>query len=330
MSFRVGVIEDGGWFYPDPYIGCLKSVEDAEVPAICFMADDAKMKSSNYGTAREHFVNDLGLKPYEEIGQMIAGEKLDGVILFGEYGKKADHIEAAAEHGVKIFTTKPPASSREQMDRIVRAGAKADITIPEHSRHFPLFVKAHDIIGNGELGNVLTCRVLHDHGCLGEDETDPAHWYLREENGGPEVSLAWYTAGLMLWIVDSTPERAFAEYGNFKTSWYPHMDNGMATVRFANGCIGSMSIHFSTEWPFPKSELAVVCSEGALSLAIDENGASNLTVYRKDGPETFAADYEDSIWPEMVAWVSSGKGGASSSLTPADASGILDLCRAWK
>ena len=333
MALKVGVIEDGRMYYPTPYITALKKIEDVDVCAICFMASEEKMRISNYGTGRDHFINDLGLKPYEDIELMIKEQELDAAILFGEYSKKADHIEVAARGGVSIFTTKPPATSKDQMRRIIEAGKRNNvaISIPEHSVYYPLAQKAKDLVAAGEIGNIVTCRALHQHGKMDENESDPAHWYRTVENGGPEVSLGWYTAGALLRMVDSEAERVYAEYGNFMTGWSPHMDNGTATVRFANGCIGSMSIHFSTGWPYPAAEIAAVGTEGSLTFRVTDAMVSELTLYKPSGVTVETAEHCDSIDSEMDAWVKScGDGRVRGNLTPEQAADVLNLCLSWK
>jgi predicted dehydrogenase len=92
-----------------------------------------------------------------------------------------------------------------------------------------------------------------------------------------------------------------------------------------------MSIHFSTDWPYPKTEIALVGTKGGITFRVTDTMASELTLFKSTGVEVESAEYSDSIEPEMEAWVKSCLGGTiQPNLTPREASGVLDLCLAWK
>ncbi len=332
MALKVGMVDFGGWFYPMCYTQMLASIDGVDVVAGAFLCDDETMATANYGTVRQSFVDELVIAPYDDIRTMVETEKLDAVIMFGEYGRKADHIETAAACGVHVYTTKPPAVTNEQMQRIVQAGNThgVSITVPEHTRFNGGVRAVRDLLRAGEIGQLISARVLHQHGHLTEESMPVGHWYRLPENGGPEVSLGWYCSGLLLWLVDSAPVRAYAEYDNYMTPVYPHMDNGKGTVRFANGVIGSMDVMFSTEVPYPSTEVELIGTEGNIVLRLFEAVRSEYTIYKADGQTTFRSTNSDSIYEEMASWVAALNGEGEFHMPAEEAAKILALCLAWK
>jgi predicted dehydrogenase len=332
MTLKIGMVDFGGWYYPLAYMKALAAMDDVDVVAGAFLSSDEFMKAANYGTGRQEIIDALAIPAYDSIEAMAAAHELDGIILFGEYGRKADHIETAATLGAGLFTTKPPATTMEQMQRIIAASKthNVPITVPEHTRFHSLIGKVRDRVRNGEIGQLIAARVLHQHGCLDEASMPAGHWYRLVENGGPEISLGWYCAGLLLWLVGSAPVRAFAEYDNFATGFLPHMDNGKATVRFANGVIGSADIYFSTKVAYPTTEVELVGTEGNIHLRVWNMTRAEATVFTPAGQDQAAAEDKDSIIAEMQSWVAALRGEGEFIMPATEAAGILELCIAWK
>ncbi|MHC4563343.1 MAG: Gfo/Idh/MocA family protein [Planctomycetota bacterium] len=332
MALKIGMVDFGGWFYPLNYMNILAGMDDVNVVAGAFLADDDFMKTANYGTGRQEIVETLGIAAYDSIEAMAEAEDLDAMILFGEYGRKTDHIETAAACGVPLYTTKPPAVTMEQMNRIIAAGKthNVPITVPEHTRFNGAIRKVRDRVRNGEIGELIAARVLHQHGHLDAESMPEGHWYRLPENGGPEVSLGWYCSGLLHWLVDSPPVRAYAEYDNFASDCMPHMDNGKATVRFANGVIGSADIYFSNDVPYPSTEVELIGTTGNIHLRLWEAVRAEVTVFTADGPMTEESMENDATWEEMCSWVRALRGEGEFEMPAEEASSILELCLAWK
>jgi predicted dehydrogenase len=332
MVLKVGIVDFAGWVYPEVYMKVLKGLKDVKLVSASFMSSDEYMKKVNYGFGRNYYVKEFGVKAYVDIDEMIRKEGLDAVCMFGEYSKKADYIEIAAKNGVDIFTSKPPATTMNQMKRIVEAGQKngVSITIPEHARFNNMFREVYDKVRGGEIGKLLSARVVHQHGHPLWIASKPDHWYIKEKNGGPEISLCWYTAGLLEWFMDSEAVRVFAEYDNFATEGSPFMDNGKALVRFKNGSFGSMDIYWSVEWPFPRNMVELMGKIGTIILCENEFNWTEYTVYKKSSIITFRSKPDDSIKVEMKSWVKSCIEKTEPELSAEEAMKVLELCIAWK
>ena len=334
MPLKIGLIDDAGWFYPMVYAIALADVPDAQIVAGTFLATDKRMKLINRASGavgQQEFIDRFGLTTYDDVETMIRTEGLDAVILFGEYSKKANHIETAAACGVDIFTTKPPAVTMEQMQRIIDAGEThgVNITVPEHTRFNAAISEVHRLVTDGAIGPLVSARVLHQHGHLTPGIVSSDHWYANEYNGGPEISLGWYTAGLLRWFIPAEPLRAFAEYDNFDTPEMPFMDNGKGLVRFANGAIGSMDILFSTDCEYPTTELELIGRDANIFLRITAEG-TDYSIHRADDTEHVHHDPEEPIAEEMRQWVRATLDKTPPMMPAAEAAGILELCLAWK
>jgi predicted dehydrogenase len=328
---RIGLVDFGGWFYPPVYAEALAAVDGIDFAAGTFLVDDATMAMCTYGATRQTFVEKFGLTIYDDIATMIETEKLDAVAMFGAYGHKADRIVEAAACGVDIFVTKPPAATLEQMQRIVDAAKtnNVSITVPEHTRYNAVFADIHARVQAGAIGDLISARVLHQHGHLTPEVVSTDHWYALPQHGGPEVSLGWYCAGLLRWFVGSEPVRVFAEYDNYKTPHLPHMDNGKGTVRFESGVIGSMDILFSNSVPYPSTVLELIGQAGNITVRTNEQHVTEFWIYTDSGVETGSSQQPDSIPGEMQAWVGSLVDSTRAEMPAEEAMGILELCLAW-
>jgi len=202
--------------------------------------------------------------------------------------------------------------------------------VPEHTRFNGAIREVRDRVRNGEIGKLVCARVLHQHGHVQPEDMPPEHWYRKVENGGPEISLGWYCSGLLQWLVDSQPVRAFAEYDNYMTEWWPHMDNGKGLVRFADGAIGSMDVYFSTEVPYPTTEVELVGREGNIVLRVAETSWTEYSLYKASGVTTHRARQSDSIYEEMRSWVRALNGQGPFEMPAEEAAIVLELCVAWK
>jgi predicted dehydrogenase len=329
MSLRIGVVDYAGWFYPGAYMGILKALEDVELVAGTFLAPEDVMLAVN-GAGRDHYVETFGVTPYDDIDKMVRDEGLDAVCVFGEYSRKAELVETAARTGVHVFVTKPPAVTLDQMQRIVDCSRKCSgtITVPEHTRFNGMFRRAHESVRKGRLGNIVSARAVHQHGEI--TPLDKGHWYMEKKNGGPEISLAWYVAGLLRWFVPSEPVRASAVYSNLLNDWFPFMDNGQAVVAFADGAVGSAAIHFAIGWPYPHTEVDLIGTKGSMQLRLSETGWTECILYEQSGTTEWRNMEDDSIFRELTGWISALTAGKVPEMPPEEATGILSVCVAWQ
>jgi len=323
LTLKVGIINVEGWYFPQTFARILKDLPEVELVSVAHMdARDEDMKIYNAGYTKDRFAREFGVKLYRE-------EELEAVCVCGQYVRHADYVEMAAKNGVHVFIEKPMAVTMEDAGRIVEAGKKYGVIMAtgEMFRFSEALREARERIEKGEIGRPISARVMHQHGNM--FHLDPRHWYLNVANGGPELSLGWYTADLIGWFMGFDVTRVFAEYGNFRTKGSPYMDNGKALVRFKNGCIGSMDIYFSVEWPLPSAEVEVIGTEGSL-VATESAFGNHYTLYKKEGPITVQKAQRDREMEELRHWVNACINKTRPEIPAEDGRRITEIALAWR
>jgi len=332
LTLKVGIIGVAGWFYPQTYARILKRIGEVKLVSAAHLgASDDYIRITTPGYTKDSYAEEFEVKLYKDPEEMIEKEELAAVCICGEYRLKANYIEMAAETGVDIFVAKPPATTIEEMDRILEAERKNNvkISVADPGRFSNMFSEVHSRVEDSEIGELISMRVLHQHGKLA---INPDHWYLKEENGGPELSLGWYTASLLRWFINSEAIRVFAEYDNFATEGSPFMDNGKALVRFENGSVGSMDIYFSVEWPFKWMEVELMGTEGSI-IATESRFERHYSIYGNEGVTS-------SVWDppapleretnEIKDWIETCIDKTKPKFSVEEAKRVLKICLAWR
>jgi predicted dehydrogenase len=101
-------------------------------------------------------------------------------------------------------------------------------------------------IDAGEIGEVVAVRasIRHDRVPIEGIEANAEH---APDQAGAIYAMGYYTADALCWLADARPRRTFAEFDNVNTPYSAHSDIGTATVRFANGTQGTMTVTYSTD-----------------------------------------------------------------------------------
>jgi predicted dehydrogenase len=103
-----------------------------------------------------------GVAFYTDYKEMIAKEKLDGVVVSVP---NDDHLRIGtycADHGLHIFMEKPIASSVEDAEQIIEAAERNNVqlAVGHHRRFNPLMTAMKGILERGELGKLLGISVI--------------------------------------------------------------------------------------------------------------------------------------------------------------------------
>ncbi len=127
-----------------------------------------------------------------DIDAFLATPGLEAVEILTPHHLHADHAVAALEAGKNVSLQKPPARNMEELERIARAASRASGTfrVFENFMHYPVHVKARELIETGAIGQPLSLRLKTAAG-RPEDgwavEPDALTWRMNEETcgGGP-------------------------------------------------------------------------------------------------------------------------------------------------
>lgn len=184
---------------------------DAELYAVC---DLNRERAEAFG--RENGAT----KIYDDYGDVLRDSEIDVVDLLVPHHLHCDMTVQACEAGKHVSVQKPMAMSLRECDIMIEAAKKAGVKLKvyENFVFYPPYVKAKELIDQGEIGDLLTIRIKMNAGCNKHGwKVDPAAWAWRMEeskSGGGELvfddgnhkfSIARYFMG--------EPESVFAYIG---------------------------------------------------------------------------------------------------------------------
>lgn len=212
----------------------------------------------------ETFADTYDCEIYETVEEVLALD-LDGVIVATNTQRRADDAVTALEADIPVLLAKPAAADaegvREIADTANTTGTTVMMTTP--ARFDDAIQELGDRVKEDALGDVLriSASIRHDRVPAEGIEANPEHG---PGAAGAAYAMSIYTADALVWLADASPDRAFAEYSNLNTPHSAHPDLGTATVYFADGSLGSMTMTYATDCreQLGNWEIEVVGSDG--------------------------------------------------------------------
>ncbi|WP_274626993.1 Gfo/Idh/MocA family protein [Arvimicrobium flavum] len=283
MTVKLGVVGTG-WWATFSHIPTAQADGRADVVAIADLdADRVNSVGEKFGIARR----------YADVRDMLAKEKLDGVIISTPHVVHVQAALPALEAGVHCLIEKPMATTAADARAIVRAAQKAgrEVMIPcgynftDHTR------KAGEIVASGRIGEVrhVVCQfatALEDlFGGKPMLETvehmyrPPAStWADPKRAGGYGWGQMSHSIAWVYRVADLSPESVFCFAGKSPTG-VDYFD--AASVRFTNGA--TMSLSGSALLPKhsrPQLDIRIFGTEGMLLFDAERE---RLELHRLDG-----------------------------------------------
>ncbi len=320
---RVGVAGLASVYYPTAFANAARQIEGVELLAAATAGRPEAAVAASLRMSPREYADKYGLVLYDDPVEMVRREGLEAVFVCAEFSRMYELVEALAPEGVHLYIAKAMANSRERAERIVAACERAGITAATGpTMRFDAGLRAaHRRIAEGGIGEVISVRVMHQHGSLvGWPEGD---WYLQPEQGGPVLSLGWYIFDAVRWLSGSELTRVYAEYDNFATPHSPFMDNGKVVGRMQSGAIASGDMYFSTRWPFPTWEIEVVGSTGALKTV---QTGYEVMQFGPDGVTALHRNSNDMVLAEIRDWVEACRTGGRPEVPVEDGARTLAAC----
>lgn len=293
---------------------------------------DATLSALGRPTAEE-FSDAHDCPVYDTLEEISANSDVDAVVLGTPTSRRADDAVAILENGHPVLTGKPVSDSAAGAARIAETsratGTLAATTAPH--RFDGRIEEARRRVDDGGVGEVLRVRTSAIHRRAGEDDIAGHDTYAPGE-AGAAYAMGYYTADLLRWFVgDRTPERLTGELQNANTPYMPHPDLGSATVRYADGTIGTMTIAMANDHgPGAGWEVEVVGTEG--TIRIDHSGYEGHH-WRGDGTEAFGRSLDpvlDTQFDAFVEALGTEEGTASIEPTPPTVRDGMALIDAWE
>ena len=322
MSIRTGLVGISSRFWSQSYARCLAAIEESDFVAVADINYEPEDNVPPEEFARQHKV-----KLYHDAVEMIEKEGLEAVCVRTKHTEMADFVELVASAGANMYITKPMATTMTDADRIVKAVRENSLIATSGStgRFEGGISEAYRRLKSGVIGDLISIRLLHQHGRI-DIAYSPDHWYMDEEQGGPELSLGWYAADILRWFAGSDVVRVYAEYDNYLSEGSPFMDNGKAVLRFKNKVIGSFDIYFSVDWAFPSWEVELMGTSGSIRTQQSINGG---LIFTKSGTVSYE-NRSNMFLEEIQDWVNCCVNKTEPSLNIEDARSVIEICLACR
>lgn len=166
----------------------LKSVEEAEIVACVDIIPERAAR----------LAAKCGARAYADMEGMLAAERPDVVHLCTPHALHVPQAILAAESGTAVFSEKPPAISREQWARLREAGEKVPVAVCFQNRYNPNVRLAEQMIGAGEMGEVIGVRAFLTWRRDEKYYQDGWHGKWETEGGGTLINQAIHTLDLLI------------------------------------------------------------------------------------------------------------------------------------
>lgn len=283
MTARIGIVGIGWWATLN-HIPALADNPDAEIVAICDLdAERLKTVGDTFGIAAR----------YSDLGEMLASEKLDGVIVSTPHTTHAGPAIAALEAGCHVLIEKPMATTATDGRAIAEAAARTgkSVIVPCGLSFAPFTEKAAQLVRQGRIGAVR--HAICQMGSALEDlfagepmiETvdhlfrPPAStWADPQKAGGYGWGQLSHALAWLFYVADLEVESIFAFDGKSKAGVDMY---DAATARTSNGA--TLAISGAGTVPKHKGlqfDIRVYGNEGVLFFDTER---PRLEIHRNDG-----------------------------------------------
>ncbi len=185
---------------------------------------------------------------FDNIDALLNGTKVDGVIIATPTPSHIELGRAVVNAGIPVLIEKPLAnSSSEALELVNLADANhVSLLVGHHRRHNPLIQKAHELISNGEIGEI---RAVHANCWFYKPDHyfDEAPW-RKLHGAGPisvnlvhDIDLIRYLCGEIVSVqAQSSPSRRGFE----------NEDVASVLLAFDNGAVGTVTVSDSIVAPW--------------------------------------------------------------------------------
>lgn len=181
-----------------------------------------------------------GVPMYASLGEMLAKDKPDGVILATPNQLHAEQALECIAAGVTVFIEKPVAHTLAEGLRVCAAAERAGVKVlvGHHRRHSPILHKVVEVVRSGVLGQivgVIGSAVFYKPDSDGYYD-GPNAW-RREPGGGPILLNLIHEVGNLRAMVGEIV--AVQSFTSNATRGFNVEDTAAINFKFANGALGS-------------------------------------------------------------------------------------------
>lgn len=267
---RFGIIGTGGM--GSAHAREIAARDDARVVAACDV-DEAAIERF---LERVPALKGGDLTRFTEVAALASSGLCDAVVIATPHTQHDEHIRLCLDAGLHVLCEKPMATTaagaRASMEAAERNGKVLAIAYQRHGN--PLYRRAHEVVQQGELGDIRLVTVLIAQDCL-DIFRDPSRTWRADpalSGGGHFMDTGSHINDMMLYVSGLAPEQVFAQMDNYGTL----VDVITAlSIRFTNGACGTFAATSLSheDW---REEFSFYGSEGVLNIR-----DGHLTLHKK-------------------------------------------------
>ena len=234
--------------------------------------------------------------------QIALSQKLDIVVVSTPNGYLSEIACAALEKGCHVLVEKPMGRNVKEARQMQTSSLDTTrrLKVGFNHRYHPAIAKAHTLVSNGEIGDIINIRCRYGHGGRPGYESE---WRgNRELSGGGELTdQGVHVVDLIHWFA-GVPQRAM---GAIQTAVWPLgdlEDNGFGMFFFESGAVAQ----FHTSWTQWKNLFSFEVFGTKGSVIVEGLGKSygveTLTIHKRKlsggvpDTEVFQYNGEDTSW----------------------------------
>jgi len=225
-KFRIGVLgltHDHVWGNLDQLLqseqGELVAVADPHLPLV------------------QQATEKYGCRTYGDYEQMLDGEKLDGVFLFGDNASGVMFAELAASRGLPMLIEKPMAADVSGADRMIAAARRAGVRLMVNwpFAWWPQMQTALAMAAEGKIGTLWQVKYRAAHAGPQELGCSPyfCDWLFdpHRNGGGALIDYCCY-GSLLARLLLGVPSRVSGVAGRLLKETIPVEDNAVIVMRY--------------------------------------------------------------------------------------------------
>ncbi len=247
------------------HAAALRSLPEAEFAACCDAVPDRAAG----------FAAKYGGRPFSDVESMLREGGVEAVIVGTPHPLHAAFALRAAEAGVHVLVEKPMAASLADCDAMLAAAKKSGVTLGVISqrRFYEPVVRMKEAIAAGKIGTPsLGVFIQYSWRDAAYYQSDPWRGKWDTEGGGVLVNQSPHQLDILLWLMGPAAE-VNGYWSNINHPGVEVDDTAVASIRFANGGLGSIATSVSQK-PGIYTKVHVHGSSGASVGVETDRGAT--------------------------------------------------------
>ena len=233
-------------------------------------------------------------------------ESLDAIFIVTRHHTHAQLVCRALQTGKAVFVEKPLALTSDELQQIVDVVASTGndrLMVGFNRRFAPMLVQLKSLFGQSGARSVT--RYLVNAGLLDADS-----WYGNKElEGSRFAGEGGHFIDTLSWWADSPPTEVYAVPG-------PEHDDLQATIRFQNGCTGTITYSTAGNARYPKETLDAAA--GGRSARLDNFRQATVWAGRRQSRVRSRGGQDKGQRSQIVQFVEAVRTGAAMPI-PLDA-----------